>query len=76
MNIRCVKSKANPDNQKFGISYILLLNPYLFKTDKTLSSLNKLHDLQACSKTIYRLFNEFFLFLITSSDANRSKYTV
>ena len=74
MNIRCVKSKANPDNKKFGISYILLLNPYLFKTDEI--SVNKLHELKACDKTIYRLYNGFFLFLSTSSDANRSKSTV
>ena len=74
MNIRCVKSKGNPKNKKFGICYILQLSPYLFKTDEI--SVNKLHDLKACDKTVYRLCNEFFLFLSTFSDANRSKYTV
>ena len=48
MNIRCVKSKANPDNKKFGISYTLLLNPYLFKTDEI--SINKLQHLKLVTK--------------------------
>ena len=53
----------SPDNRKFGISYILLLNPCLVIPDEISSSLSLVQDLKTCDKTIYRLFNGFFLFL-------------
>ena len=58
VNIRCVKSKVDTDNKKFGISYILLLN--IVKTDEISNlMITETHtSFESSQKTIYRLFKD------------------
>ena len=56
-----VKSPDNQQNLEFVTFYCLII--YLVKTDKISSSVNELHDLKACDKTIFRLCYGYFLFL-------------
>ena len=63
MNIRCGhKPNVNHDNQKFGISYVLLLNSYIVKAHE-ISSLtydkNKPHHLKACEKLFIGYLRDF-----------------